>query len=166
MVVLSPRTRWGRPLLRWQITLRTPEVVCCITWFCTSVQPSYTDMALIPLEHEERLSSPAQAEAFFRALRERHVSARGFHTRDAAKIERIVDAVEPRREHTISFEDGTLAREPLEALAVTKYQYLDVEASNANLRMWPWLRSWIHARDGADAIAATLGIPLAPGENH
>ncbi len=123
-------------------------------------------MALIPIEHPRRLASPAEAEAWFRAFREKRVSARGFHTSDPARFARLVAAVEPRREHTISFEGGTLrpqAFAALEALSASPFQYLDVRTAEANLRIWPQLRSWVQGRDGSidtetTSIATAVGV--------
>jgi hypothetical protein len=104
-------------------------------------------MSLIPIEHPRRLGSPAEAEGFFRALGEKRVSARGFQTTDAARFTRLVEAIETKHDHTISFLGGTLgsaARDSLAALAMSQFEYLDVRTTNASLRVWPALRSWVH----------------------
>src|SRR5688572_25608779 len=97
-------------------------------------------MALIPIEHAHRLGSPAEAEAWFRAFGEKRVSARGFHTSDPERFARLVDAIEPRREHTVSFEGGTLGPQAFDALDVlsrSRFQYLHVRTTAAILRIWP-----------------------------
>lgn len=104
-------------------------------------------MSLIPIEHPRRLASPAEAEAFFRGLGEKRVSARGFHTTDHARCSRLVEAIETKHDHTISFVGGTLgsaARDSLSALATSELSYLDVRTTNASLRVWPGLRAWVH----------------------
>lgn len=104
-------------------------------------------MSLIPIEHPRRLASPAEAEAFFRGLGEKRVSARGFHTTDPARFARLVEAVETEHDHTISFVGGALgsaARDSLSSLATSAFSYLDVRTTNASLRIWPGLRAWVH----------------------
>jgi len=112
-------------------------------------------MALIPVEHPRRLQSPAEAEAFYRGLGDRHVSARGFHTRDVTRIEKLVEAIDPEREHTISFQQGTLgpaARAALDVLAHATFGYLDLRVRNHEycLRVWPSLHTWVH--HGAETL--------------
>lgn len=125
-------------------------------------------MTLIPIEHPRRLGSPAEAEALFVALGERVVSTRGFHTTDAARIGRLVAAIDFAHDHTISFEDGTLtpaARAALEALATSRFGYLDLRTVSASLRVWPALHSWVHSSLDRAATARALATPLAPGAN-
>ena len=132
-------------------------------------------MALIPIESPRRLPSAAAAAAWLRAAGRvwspRTVSVRGFHTRDPARIERLVLAIEPPREHTISFQHGTLsapARAALDGLARARFQYLDLDTADASLRLWPARHTWVHAdatAAGVAAAAAILGVPLAPGKN-
>lgn len=131
-------------------------------------------MALIPIESPRRLPSAAAAAAWVRAAGRvwspRTVSVRGFHTRDPARIERLVLAIEPQREHTISFQHGTLsaaARAALDVLARARFQYLDLDAADVSLRIWPARHTWVHAdatAAGVAAVAAVLGVPLAPGK--
>ncbi len=103
-------------------------------------------MTLIPVEHLRRLASPGEAEAFYRGLRVRRVGVRGFHTRDPGRIEALVAAAEPKREHTISFRDGALegaARPALVELCGCAFDYFDLACSGASLRVWPGRRSWV-----------------------
>jgi hypothetical protein len=104
-------------------------------------------VGLIKLEHPRRLSSPAEAEAFYRALGESRVSARGYHTEDPARIERLVDAVDPLRANTVSFLGGAFDRATLDAFVKTGcYEYFDLRtAAQVSLRVWPELYSWVHA---------------------
>lgn len=125
-------------------------------------------MSLLPIHHEHRLASPADAAAWFRALGEQRVSARGFHTIDPARFERLVDAIEPSHEHTISFVGGTLgatARDALDALATRQFHYLDVRTVDASLRVWPELYSWVHSSRDLAAATAAVGAPLVVGVN-
>lgn len=114
-------------------------------------------VGLIQLAHERRLASAAEAEALFRVLGEKVVSASGYHTADPSRVSRIIDAIDPTRDHTISFEGGTVDRVTLDAYALTKqYGYLDVRTRETNLRAWPELYSWVHASaERAAEIAAT-----------
>jgi hypothetical protein len=124
-------------------------------------------MALIPLEHPHRLASPAEAEALFRALGllgQRVVSCRGFHTTDPARITRILEAIEPKREHTVSFESGTLtpaAWRALEALLSSNFGYLDVQAAEAQLRVWPGRQYWAYAAGSTDKRVELPGMAEA-----
>lgn len=103
-------------------------------------------MALIPLAHAHRLLSPAAAEALYRALGERVVSARGYHTTSEERIVKLVEAVDPRRDNTVSFEGGTLDRPAHEAFVATgAYHYFDLRTRDgACLRVWPGQYSWVH----------------------
>jgi hypothetical protein len=103
-------------------------------------------VGLIQLEHPRRLS-PAEAEAFYRALGEQVVSARGYHTTDPARIARLVDAADPAHDHTISFLGGAIDRGALDAFVQTGgYGYFDLRtAGQVSLRTWPELYSWVHA---------------------
>jgi hypothetical protein len=115
-------------------------------------------VTLHPIEHPRRLEDAAQASEMFRALGCDHVSVRGLHTRDAARIGRLVDAVEPSRQHTISFEDGVLGPDAaiaLDALALTSFDYLDVRTDTGSLRIWPALRTWVHANGDAKPLETT-----------
>lgn len=117
-------------------------------------------VALIRLEHEWRLTSPAEAEALCRALGEKVVSARGYHTADPARIRRLVDAIEPKREHTISFQGGVIDVSALDAYALTKrYSYFHLRTREATLRAWPELYSWVHASSAERASAVVAGEP-------
>lgn len=131
-------------------------------------------MTLIAVGHDHRLRNAKDAEAFLCALsrfpmfRDRRVSLRGCHTSDATKIERLVEAIEPERDHTISFTGAELtpaAQNALERLATSKFHYFDISTSAANLRIWPALYSWVHASlDRADASRA-IGTQLEIGDN-
>ncbi len=103
-------------------------------------------MALIPLAHAYRLSSPAAAEALYRALGERVVTARGYHTTSEERIAKLVDAVDPRRDNTLSFEGGMLDRPAHEAFVATgAYHYFDLRTRQGTcLRVWPGQYSWVH----------------------
>jgi hypothetical protein len=108
-------------------------------------------MSLIPIEHAHRLASPAEAEAFFRGLRQRRVSVRGFHTTDPQRIEALVAAADPKREHTISLRGGTLgdaARAALAELCGSAFWYLDLRTTSASLRVWPKLHTWVDRLSG------------------
>ena len=121
-------------------------------------------MALIPIAHTRRLTSPAEAERFYRALGYPVVSARGFHTKDHARMARLVDAIEPKREHTITFEGGRFSKEAraaLDVLALAPFQYLDVRTHAEDLRIWPDLHTWVHTKRSL----AELGDGLSMGEN-
>jgi hypothetical protein len=128
-------------------------------------------LALIPIVHERRVASAAEAERLFRALGEKRVSVRGCKTPDPARIAALVAAVEPKREHSISFEDGILdaaAHDAIAALATARYQVFCVETRLADLRIWPWLpRAWVLATSAsAEAIGSALGTPIAVGEQQ
>lgn len=129
-------------------------------------------MSLIPIESPRRLPSAAAAAAWLRACGARTVSVRGFHTQEPARIERLVLSIEPKREHTISFQRGTLsapARAALGVLATARFQYLDLDTADASLRIWPARHTWVHADVTADrvaAVASLLGVPLTPGETE
>jgi len=125
-------------------------------------------VALFPIEHEHRLSSPAEAAAFFGALRERRVTASGFATTDPSRMEALVAALDPDLENTVRFEGGELspaAREALQALALSAFGYLDVRTAAANLRVWPELHSWVHAGCELEAWGRGVASPLKPGAN-
>ena len=96
-------------------------------------------MTLFPVEHERRLTSAAEAEALYRALGAARVRASGYRTRDPIRFERLVAAIEPRLDHTISFEAGMLTSATLDALDALalqqRYGYLDVR-SDASLRIY------------------------------
>jgi hypothetical protein len=100
---------------------------------------------LVPIEYPERLKSPAEAAAFYRALGERSVALTGGHTRDLARVGRYVDAIVPNWSHTISFQSGTLDFGRLEALALaTGFHYFDLATTEAVLRIWPALYAWVY----------------------
>lgn len=116
-------------------------------------------MTLIPIEHARRLRSPEEAAALFKALGEKTVSLRGFHTTDAAKIARVIHAVATRFDHTVSFEGGAIVPQPLRELAVSRaYDYLDVRTPLANLRIWPERTSWVTSNE---PTFETTSIPAA-----
>ena len=103
-------------------------------------------MTLIPMEHARRLASPAEAEAFYRGLRERRVGVRGFHTTDPARFEALIAAADPKREHTVSFLGGTLddeVRSALVELCRCEFGFFQLRTSSADLRIWPGRRTWI-----------------------
>lgn len=128
-------------------------------------------VALIPIEYPRRLRSPAEAEALYRGLGDERVGVRGFRTTDPRRIERLVSAIDPAHDSTISFEAGLLddrgwAR--LEALAAERAEYLDVHAGGANLRMWP-AQAKVYARlplEGIAGVSCAFGAPLRAGENR
>ncbi len=128
-------------------------------------------MALIPIEFPQRLSSPAEAEAFYRKLGDERVGVRGFRTNDPKRIDRLVSAIDPGHDSTISFETGLLDERGwarLEALAAAPAEYLDVHAGGANLRMWP-AQVKVYARlpiDGVYGVGEAFGAPLRAGENR
>jgi hypothetical protein len=124
---------------------------------------------LVPVEHPRRLSSPREAEAFFRALGRPLVSARGFETTRPDRVAALVRAIAPEHDHTLVFTGGGLgleSRRALDRLALSAYHYLDVQAGPANLRCWPGdRRAWVTAWVGAEAASAALGVPLSAGAN-
>jgi hypothetical protein len=103
-------------------------------------------MTLIPIEHPHRLASPAEAEVFYRGLRDRRVGVRGFHTTDPDRFEALIAAAESKREHTVSFLGGTLddeARSALSELCGCSFEVLQVRTASASLRVWPGRRAWV-----------------------
>jgi len=128
-------------------------------------------VALIPIEYPLRLRSPAEAEALYRRLGDERVGVRGFRTADPRRIDRLVSAIDPGHDSTVSFETGVLdssgwAR--LEALAAAPSEYLDIHAGGANLRAWP-AQVKVYARlpfDGVAGVAAAFGAPLRAGANQ
>jgi hypothetical protein len=127
-------------------------------------------VTLLPIEHATRLASPAQAAALFRALGARRVSVKGWNLTDRAAIDRVVGALVPGAENTVSFERGTLtaaAWAALEPLAGAGAGYFDLNAAWTQLRIWPE-RAWVLAPSVPDvaAISRVVGAPLAPGENR
>jgi len=131
----------------------------------------FAAVALIPIEYPQRLRSPAEAEAFYRKLGDRRVGVRGFRTNDPRRIDRLVSAIDPEHDSTISFETGLLDHRGwarLEALAAAPSEYLDVHAGGANLRMWP-TQVKVYARlpfDGVEGVSMAFGAPLRAGENR
>jgi hypothetical protein len=131
----------------------------------------FAPVALIPIEFPQRLSSPAEAEAFYRKLGDRRVGVRGFRTNDPRRIDRLVSAIEPGHDSTIHFETGRLddrgwAR--LDALAAEQADYVDIHAGGANLRLWP-AQAKVYARlpaDGIVGVGEAFGAPLRAGENR
>jgi hypothetical protein len=108
-------------------------------------------MALIPMEHARRLVSPAEAEAFYRGLRQQRVSVRGFHTTDPRRVEALVAAADPGHDHTLSFQGGTLgdaARAALHELCGREFEYLDLRTAAASLRVWPGRYTWVDRLSG------------------
>lgn len=129
-------------------------------------------VTLIPVHHALRLRSAAEAEALLRALGDRQVSARGFHTSDPARLGRLVAAVTPRRDSTVSFEGGTLNAGACVALAALvasgAFAYLDLRTVDANLRVWPGRYAWVHAAmpaGGLEGLGAVFDAPVVLGEN-
>ena len=125
-------------------------------------------MTLIVVRHAHKLRSAAEAEALFRALGERTVTLKGMKTSDAARYDRVIDAVVTKHDHTISFEGGSLAnaRPALDALVLAgAFGYVDVRTRDANLRIWPGGNTWVHSRLGLDDAIRAWGAPLLPGEN-
>lgn len=130
-------------------------------------------MTLIPISHARKLRSPAEAMALFRALGEKRVAMRGFHTTDAARIERVISAVATKYDHTISFEGGSIAASagPLRDLALSRaYDYLDVRTRIANLRIWPARHSWVTSDaptfETTSIAAAVERFHATAGEPH
>jgi hypothetical protein len=124
---------------------------------------------LLPIEHPHRLRSAEEAARFFKGLGAKRVSARGFHTAALGRIQAVVAALPARGETRVSFEGGVLtprAMLALESLIQTKFQYLDVTTTDANLRVWPWLRSWVHVDRPRNAAEAVLGKRLGAGKNE
>lgn len=120
-------------------------------------------MTLYILRHARTLASEHEAARLFQALGEKQVQVYGLLTRDPAQIAHMVAALPARQPHTLSFEGGTLSatsREALGRLAQATYQYLDVRSQNANLRCWPKLHSWLHARGDREALARALGTAV------
>jgi len=130
-------------------------------------------VTLIPISHARALRSGAEAAALFRALGEKTVTLRGFHTRDPARIERVVGAIATKHDHTVSFEGGAIAAssEQLRLLALSRaYDYLDVRTRLANLRIWPARHSWVTS-DGptfetTSIAAAVEHFHATAGEPH
>lgn len=129
-------------------------------------------VTLIPVHHPLRLRSPAEAEALLRALGDRQVSARGFHTTDPARLGRVIAAVASKRDCTVSFEGGTLNAGACAALAAlvdsAAFAYLDLRTADANLRVWPGRHAWVHAAmpaGGIEGLSAVFGAPVVVGEN-
>lgn len=126
-------------------------------------------MSLRPIEHAYLLKSPAEAEAFFRALHffgsRASIGTRGHHTRDPARIERLVNAIEPKREHTISFENGKMNLEALRSFAEKRFHYLHIDTGKAFYRSWPdWPRTWVYPNvENSETIDLT-DIPAAVEE--
>ncbi len=127
-------------------------------------------MALIPISHPTKLRSAAGAAALFRALGAKRISVRGLRTTEPARFVEVIDAYDPGREGTISFEAGTLtadARTALDKLAIAaSYGYLDLRSTTASLRIWPALHSWVHATlppEGVAALSALAKSPVAIG---
>lgn len=119
-------------------------------------------MALYRLQYPRPLASPREAALLFQALGEARVKVYGLATRDPEKIAHQIAAVDPRYPRTLSFEGGQLTpetRAALSQLAVAGYDYLDVVSNQANLRCWPALYSWVHAKGDRAALAAALGLP-------
>ncbi|MDB4938484.1 MAG: hypothetical protein JWP87_5456 [Labilithrix sp.] len=123
-------------------------------------------MSLIPIEHPRRLRSAAEGEAWFRGLGQDRVSVSGLQTSNPERIARVVAAVEPKHDHTVSFLGGTLgtaAHDLLDTLALSSFQYLDVRTVDADLRIWPALRSWVHVyteRPEGAARPETVDLPI------
>jgi len=110
-------------------------------------------MTLIPIEHPYRLKSAVEAEAFFRALHffgsRASIGVRGHRTTDPERIERLVKAIEPKRDHTISFERGVLDWNAFTALSKQDFEYLDLSTTKAAYRSWPrYPRTWVHPNSG------------------
>lgn len=129
-------------------------------------------MTLIPVHHALRLRSPAEAEALLRALGDRQVSARGFHTTDPGRLGRLVAACTPKRDSTVSFEGGTLNAGACAALAELvssgAFAYFDLRTVDANLRVWPGRHAWVHAAmpaGGLEGLCAVFGVTVELGEH-
>lgn len=121
---------------------------------------------LLPLEHEYRIKSPADAEAFLRALQfcggRASVGVRGHHTKDPRRILRLVSAIEPKRDHQISFGAGKMNLDAMAQLATKRFHYFDLATRAATYRSWPDMpRTWVHANT-SDAETSTFeDIPAA-----
>src|SRR5258705_13532163 len=102
----GPRHQHGRNILR-RHRVRCRTQCSGLLYGCANFVQRRV-VALIPMEFERRLASPAAAAAMYRALGEKRVSVRGLHTSDRVRIERVVAAIVPKRDHTISFAGGTL----------------------------------------------------------
>jgi hypothetical protein len=128
-------------------------------------------VALIPIEYPQRLSSPAEAEAFYRRLGDKRIGVRGFRTADPRRIDRLVSAIDPAHDSRINFETGLLDHRGwarLDELAAAPSEYLDIHASGANLRMSP-AQVKVYARlppGGIDGVSDAFGAPLRAGENR
>ena len=123
-------------------------------------------MSLRPIEHPHRLKSAAEAESFFRALRlfgsRASVGVRGHHTKDPARFVRLVNAIEPRRDHTISFENGKMDLDALAVLAKKRFHYLDIKTGTAIYRSWPDMpRTWVYSAVGDAQTVDLTDIPQA-----
>lgn len=118
-------------------------------------------MTLIPMAHEHRLASPAEAEAFYRGLRQRLVRVRGFHTTDPDRIEALIAAADPKRDHTVSFRGGVLGEEVRPALLELcgcAFGYFNLSTPSASLRVWPGRHTWVESlprRPAADWLETT-----------
>lgn len=126
-------------------------------------------MTLFPIMHAHVLRSAADGEALFRAWGETTIRVYGLASAEPTLFERVIEAVEPNRDSTISFADGTLdplGRAALDELAVSDFGYLDVQTTTANLRVWPALYTWVHARGDKEAATAAFGAPLQAGTNE
>src|SRR4051794_37806580 len=104
---------------------------------------------LLPIEHEYRLRSPADAEAFFRGLhlfgRRASVGVRGHHTKDPRRILRLVSSIEPKRDHQISFGAGKMDLAAMAQLADKRFHYFDLSTRAAVYRSWPDMpRTWVY----------------------
>jgi hypothetical protein len=129
-------------------------------------------VTLIPVHHAIRLRSPAEAEALLRALGDRQISARGFNTTDPGRLGRVVAAVTPSRDSTVSFEGGRLNAGACAALSALvssgAFQYLDLRTIDANLRVWPGRHAWVHTAmpaGGLEGLSAVFGATVQAGEN-
>jgi hypothetical protein len=87
---------------------------------------------MIRIAHPIRVTHPSDVESLFRGLGERRVTVRGWETHDAARVERILAAVDECESATMSLSDGLLAPEAVDvlaALASSDAFYVDVDVS-------------------------------------
>jgi hypothetical protein len=87
---------------------------------------------MIRIVHPTRVTHPSDIEGFFRRLGESQVTVRGWETRDAARVERILAAVDDCESCTMSLSDGLLAPDAVDvlaALASSDAFYVDVDVA-------------------------------------
>jgi hypothetical protein len=88
---------------------------------------------LIWIVHPERVTRPSDVEALFRGLDESKVGVRGWETRDAARVGRVLEAIGACESSTFSLSDGLLGPEAVDglaALASSDAFYVDVDVAH------------------------------------